>query len=330
MKSRLIVYAALVGLLTVLVIAWMMRGDSGTEPHGRTPAPVANTAETSERDSSSPQDMGEPDSSSAVADAQSSKPSALAITRQEAWERERGYMSAERTHLRSLDEGQLQELIAQGNTAAITTLAGRYLTIDPRKMMELYEQAAVLGSTSALVSASSVWASPWISQNVSTMRVSDNPPVNMLAMLLAAQLRGDNVLVPRRLQQLKTDYSFTEAEIAEACAGAVRLYRQLEARRLALGQNYFDNTPSPLGQEYEEGNHIGATCGEPVDMRAGRKTVPVIDGPTQTESRIGPEGPPTRYRVSWSSAAALCSRWRSRSTSLPTYWGERVFLPIRI
>ena len=217
--------------------------------------------------------------SSATADAQSGKPSTLAITRQEAWERERGYMSAERMHLRSLDEGQLQELIAQGNTAAITTLAGRHLTIDPREMMELYEQAAVLGSTSALVSASSVWASPWISQNVSTMRVSENPPVNMLAMLLAAQLRGDNVLVPRRLQQLRIDYGFNESEIAEACEGAVRLYQQLEARRLALGQNYFDNTPSPLGQEYEEGNHTSATCGGSGAMAAGRKTGSAADGP---------------------------------------------------
>ncbi|HZX22232.1 MAG TPA: hypothetical protein VFF18_01740 [Woeseiaceae bacterium] len=278
-KNRPIAYTTLAGVLVVSAIAWLMRGDSDPEPADSTPPVVANTVASSERESSSPSDMGEPDSSSAVADAKSGKPSAIDITRQEAWERERGYMSAERMHLRSLDEGQLQELIAQGNTEAITTLAGRYLTIDPRKMMELYEQAAVLGSTSALVSASSVWASPWISQNVSTMRVSENPPVNMLAMLLAAQLRGDNVLVPQRLRQLKTDYSFTESEIAEACEGAVRLYRQLEARRLALGQNYFDNTPSPLGQEYEEGNHTSATCDGSGAMPAGRETGSAADGP---------------------------------------------------
>jgi len=261
LKNRPIAYTALVGFLAVLVIAWMMRGGSGTETAESTPAVVGNIVETSERVSSSRPDMGAPDSSSSVADAQSGSPSALDITRQEAWERERGYISAGRTHLESFNEGQLRDLAAQGNTAAIAIMAGRYLTIDPRKMMELYEQAAVLGSTSALVSASSVWASPWISQNVSTMRVSDNPPVNMLAMLLAAQLRGDNVLVPERLQQLKTDYSFTESEIEEACAAAVRLYRQLEAKRLALGQNYFDNTPGPMGQEYAEGNYMSGTCG---------------------------------------------------------------------
>ncbi len=77
-------------------------------------------------------------------------------------------------------------------------------------------------------------------------------------MLLVAQRRGDNVLVPQRLQQLKTDYSFTESEIEEACIGAERLYRDLEAERLALERNHFDNTPSPLGQEYEEGNHASA------------------------------------------------------------------------
>ncbi|WP_405240262.1 hypothetical protein [Lentisalinibacter orientalis] len=279
LKNRPIAYTTLAGVLVVSAIAWLMRGDSDSEPADSTPQVIANTVAASERDSSSPSDMGEPDSSSATADAQSGKPSALAITRQEAWERERGYMSAGRTHLESFNEGQLRDLAAQGNTAAIAILAGRYLTVDPREMMELYEQAAVLGSTSALVSASSVWASPWISQNVSTMRVSDNPPVNMLAMLLAAQLRGDNVLAPERLQQMKTDYSFTESEIAEACEGAVRLYRQLKARRLELGQNYFDNTPSALGQEYEEGSHTSATCGESGAMPAGRKTGSAAHGP---------------------------------------------------
>lgn len=279
LKNRPIAYTTLAGVLVVSAIAWLMRVDSDPEPADSTPPVVANTVASSERDSSSPSDMGEPDSSSAVADAKSGKASAIDITRQEAWERERGYMSAETMHLRSLDEGQLRELIAQGNTAAMTTLAGRYLTIDPRKMLELYERAAVLGSTSAIVTASSVWASPWISQNVSTMRVSENPPVNMLAILLAAQLRGDNILTPERLQQLKTDYSFTESEIEEACAGAVRLYRQLEARRLALGQNYFDNAPSPLGQEYEEGNHTSATCGESGAMTARSKTGPAARRP---------------------------------------------------
>jgi hypothetical protein len=279
LNNRLIASAAVAAVLAVSAIAWLLRGASPPDRFDSKPPAVTKTVETVGGGSSSPPDVEAPVSSTPVATPESGGPSAMDLARQEAWERERGYVTAQRIDLRSLDEGQLRELIAQGNTAAITTLAGRHLTTDPKKMMELYEQAAVLGSTSALVSASSVWASPWISENVSTMRVSDNPPVNILAMLLAAQLRGDNLLVPERLQQLKIDYSFTESEIGEACAAAVRLYRQLEARRLALGQNYFDNTPSPLGQEYEEGNHVRGTCGGSEATAVGKKTGSGGDGP---------------------------------------------------
>ena len=181
--------------LAVVSVFWLNRGPrtSDTNSFDNPPAIPADKAQ-SEGDAPARRE------SSSTSVAAPDTPSEAQLDAQESWERAHGYLSNEREYLKRMSEQDLADLIEQGDTRAMTTLAARKFTNDPETMMGLYRLAAVHGNTTGLVSAALAWTTPHVNENAATLRVS-------------------------------------------------------------IGQNYFDNSPSPWGQELDEENPTLTTCG---------------------------------------------------------------------
>jgi len=183
---------------------------------------------------------------------------------QEKWKISRGYLTEESRYLRRESDEQLEALIAQGNIQALRILASRQLSKDPSKMIGMLEEAVVQGDIPALLTAAGSWSSLYVHITANSFYVSVRPDVNTLALILTAQLRGDNVLAPQQLDQAFTDYNYDDQSVQEACKAARALYLDLEKERLDQGYPPFDNTPSPYGRPFKSGDYISATCGRSI------------------------------------------------------------------
>ena len=178
---------------------------------------------------------------------------------QERWKASRGFMAEESRYLRRLSRDQLDILIDQGNSRAIRIRASRMLK-DPENMFRLYEEAIVLGDVPALLSAASVWHTHGVRSGNELFAVNEDPFVNLLAMVLTARLRGDNVLATDWQDRLLAGVELTEAQVSASCSAAHVILNRLELERTRRGLPPFDNTPSPHGQDWRDTGPIGSTC----------------------------------------------------------------------
>ncbi len=178
---------------------------------------------------------------------------------QEEWKVSRGFITDETRFIRKLPANDLDMLIEQGSTVAMRVRGARLLS-DPGNMFRLFEDAIVLGDIPALLTAASLWPSQGVSSDRELLAVSDDSTVNMLAIMLTAKLRGDNVLTPEWQSRLLTGVDLSDAQVAKACTAAQRLLDRLEAERATRGLPPFDNSPSPHGEDWQDASPISATC----------------------------------------------------------------------
>ncbi len=178
---------------------------------------------------------------------------------QERWKISRGFITDETRYLTRLSTAELDMMIAQGSTQAMRTRGGRLLD-DPDAMFTLFEDAIVLGDLPALLTAASVWPHQGVKSGRNLLAVSDDAITNMLALMLTAQLRGDNLLTPVWRDRLLEGVEITEVQVTDACVAAHTLLDRLEAERARRGLPPFDNTPSPYGDDWRDSGPIGAIC----------------------------------------------------------------------
>ena len=191
-------------------------------------------------------------------------PDAQALLEQKRWELSRGYDNEEVSNLRKLGPEELMMLVEQGNNTAMRVIGNRSFVKSPNRMLSFNERAIVNGNLPALLSVAVSWSNPYVAnaEAATTFKVAEDPSVNTLALVLAAQLRGDNIKAPELLDQTMGDYIFSEEQIAESCAAAHIFISRVEAKRLESGLPRFDNSPSPLGMDYSPSDHTAATCGK--------------------------------------------------------------------
>jgi hypothetical protein len=185
--------------------------------------------------------------------------SELEVLEQERWKISRGFITDETRYLTRLSAGELDMMIEQGSTQAMRIRGARLLN-NPVKMFQLFEDAIVLGDIPALLTAASVWPPQGVASGSQLLTVSEDPVVNMLAMMLTAQLRGDNLLTPEWKDRLLTGVDLTHRQVAEACSASYDLLEKLESERARKGLPPFDNDPSPHGEKWTGSSPISATC----------------------------------------------------------------------
>jgi len=257
MSNKRGVYAVLT--VAVLAAGYMLL----VQPWPDNTRPINSQPERAVLDSAS-EPLGEPEEPTAGALSTpapgNAELDADAELEQRRWKVSRGFLTDETRYLRRQSDAQLNVLVEQGSTQALRILAGRQLTKDPQKMIAMLEEAIVQGDVPALLTVASTWSNPNVHRSADAFQLSPEPQVSTLALILTAQLRGDNVLAPGQLSQAFDDYQFDDRQIQDACGAARALYRTLENKRAEAGLPPFDNSPSPHGMQYPAGDHIAGTC----------------------------------------------------------------------
>lgn len=160
-----------------------------------------------------------------------------------AWDATRGNFSkAELDEYGRLSPNLLEELAKQGDLKAIQTLAvHEEIAGNHERSIELWNLAAVNGSTKALIWLSSVHEGNYIYSR------NDNDAVEALSYLNAAAKRGDLFSKYRHIDSFYKTNGFnpTEEQLKIIDSRSDKILKDLQNKRTELGLPEFDNSPAP-------------------------------------------------------------------------------------
>jgi hypothetical protein len=184
----------------------------------------------------------------------------LKIEQLRVWNEKRGAFSYYRDY-GHLSDQDLEALGSTGDIGALQMLAERHNISSPEESIAHLEQAAIYGSTFALVQAGDLHY--FHTKRGSNLVDADNPdagPTMSLAYYLAAQIAGDDFNTAASTPQLLSEYEFSDEMTSEACREAKSIASRLEQRRIALGLNEYDRTPAPRGLGVPPDSKVAALC----------------------------------------------------------------------
>ncbi len=168
------------------------------------------------------------------------------------WERERfghHYTALLPSDYDNYDLKNLLLLSQQKDLKALDALANRYRESgDVKSAIKVYRQAAVLGSTPALVHLGAM--------TMPENATSHSKLINELAFLKVALMRGDQSVMPiAKIKLIKYGLQLEALDKIEIEKRAKAIYRELETERLVIGLAAFDNTvPSYIEKHYSRSN----------------------------------------------------------------------------
>jgi hypothetical protein len=178
------------------------------------------------------------------------------------WQRAHGYFNASREFGR-LSDSELEPFIKSGDVGALQEIADRRSIKDPRESIAYFEQAAVYGSTSALVRAGHLH-SFFANREVNTLVDSDDQNMGSsmaLGYLLAAQMAGDDLAAGIATEEALNKTEYTDEMKTAACQQAQAIIDRLQHQRLQIGLSDFDLTPAPRGFGVPPGATVADICG---------------------------------------------------------------------
>ncbi|WP_405240652.1 hypothetical protein [Lentisalinibacter orientalis] len=176
------------------------------------------------------------------------------------WEAEHGYVYTSDEDYRLLSDAELEQLTVAGDVAAMQQLAVRSMLKRPEEALELYRQAAIHGSTYALIAIADTWRLHATSDTSPKSTIGEeNPYVNALTYTFTAQLRGNNTAAGTKASEIVTEGELSREQVDNACGLAKGILRELSTERQRIGLPQFDNSPSPSGISF---SNFEYTCRE--------------------------------------------------------------------
>ncbi len=173
---------------------------------------------------------------------------------QQRWKVERGYAPGNTRDYFDLTDQELRDLADAGNLLAMQFLASKISITDPGESLKLFEEAAVHGSTMALVTAAETIRFHDLHNLALSQMEGFEPAIESLKYAYVAEMRGDNVSGGVKKWHVIDHFNLDERDAARACAKARALYRSLEEQRLSLLGQQFDNSPSRFGVQSRNSN----------------------------------------------------------------------------
>ncbi len=169
------------------------------------------------------------------------------------WGDRHGYAEYKNMYFK-LSAAEIDSLIEAGDIGGMQHVAGLAMIGEPEKAMEMYTQAAIHGSTAALVQMADMWElhgqkklKDAIPEELNSFMAPDE--LASIAYSYAAALRGDEMTAPGNLASMKGRLeTLTSEERAAICGLSGRIVSELNQRRLNAGIPAFDNSKTPLFQ----------------------------------------------------------------------------------
>lgn len=255
---------AVVGLLLVAGYFWLAPSsnpvvDAPVQTVRSAPDPGAADERTS--------DVGYPDETATIAVEQPTDgwtPEALGeVEDLKDWQRAHGYFNAS-SEFGRLSDTDLEPFLESGDVGALHEMADRRSIKNPKESIAYLEQAAVYGSTAALVRAGQLhtfYANR--EENVLIESDDSNAGSSMaLAYYLAAQMAGDDLAAGIVTEEALNNTEFTNEMKSDACQNAQLILERLQQQRLSIGLSDFDSTPAPRGFGVPPGASATEICGE--------------------------------------------------------------------
>ncbi|MEM9386401.1 MAG: hypothetical protein AAGA68_15190 [Pseudomonadota bacterium] len=153
------------------------------------------------------------------------------------------------------DNDLLEALVAYGDVIAADWLGTKYSWNDPATSKEIFTEAAIFGSTAALVAIAQMqyhMATGSLTEAGAAKKMSKQLDVNSphldqsVAWAMVALARGDELAISFLNDLASQVVAFAPARKAYVCEEFHRLYNEIAREREQRGMRPFSNTPSPI------------------------------------------------------------------------------------
>ena len=181
-----------------------------------------------------------------------------------AWKVRHGYADFHQDY-GGLSEADLSSLAEAGEIGALHVLASRRAHKHPDKAIEYYREAAIHGSTYALILIGEIYmfhaSDDGLIEGVNTQ---DDGTRKALAYNFAAQMLGDNATSPvqskRLIETVLGEQLLDDSITGEICENAKSIYSDIEDARIENGFLPHDNSVAPYSEPVDSLVSVNSFC----------------------------------------------------------------------